>query len=141
MKMNISESLRLSGHAKEEIARDIIALGGLPFYSLVLVRAAIGDYLSFLIQVAAALPVLYLLSSLVRGANLHIARALILVVFTSIFYDALPFTVFSTLVWCGMIYSLTYLKTGVTEILKGVALGVVSVALSYSLTLLIFPVK
>lgn len=139
--MNISDSLKLSDYTKEEIARDLIALGGLPFYSLVLVRAAIGDYLSFLLQVAAALPVLYLLSSLVRGANLHIARALILVVFTSIFYDALPFTVFSFLVWGVMIYSLIYLKTDTKAIIKGIALGVVSVALSYSLTLLIVPVK
>lgn len=139
--MDIRDTFKLSGYAKEEIARDLIALGGLPFYSLVLVRAAIGDYLSFLIQVAAALPVLYLLSSLVRGANLHIARALILVVFTSIFYDALPFTVFSILVWCIMIYSLIYLKTDTKEILKGIAAGVVSVVISYSLTLLIFPVK
>lgn len=139
--MDIRDSFKLSGYAKEEIARDLIALGGLPFYSLVLVRAAIGEYLSFLIQVAAALPVLYLLSSLVRGANLHIARALILVVFTSIFYDALPFTVFSTLVWCMMIYSLSYLKVGTREILKGIALGVVSVVISYSLTLLIVPLK
>jgi hypothetical protein len=139
--MSISESLRLSVHTKEEIARDVIALGGLPFYSLVLVRAAIGDYLSFLVQVGAALPVLYLLSKVVRGANLHIARALILVVFTSVFYDALPFTVFSTLVWCGMIYALFYLKAGTGEILKGIALGIVSVALSYAFTLLIVPVR
>ncbi len=139
--MNISDTLKLSGSMKGEIARDLIALGGLPFYSLVLVRAAIGDYLSFLIQVAAALPALYLISSLVRGANLHIARALILVVFTSIFYDALPFTVFSFLVWGVMIYSLIYLKALPREILKGIALGIISVAVSYALTLLIVPVK
>ena len=137
--MNIRDSIRLSGDAKEEIARDIIALGGLPFYSLVLVRASIGGYLSFLSHVAVALPVLYLLSRLVRGVNLHIARALILVVFTSVYYKALPFTVFSLLVWCGMIYSLTYLKAGPREILKGIALGVASVVISYSVTLLIVP--
>ncbi len=135
--MNISETLKLPGNVKHEIARDVIALGGLPFYFLVLVRAAIGDYLSFLVQVAAALPVLYLLSKVVGGSNLHIARALILVVFTSVFYDALPFTVFSTLVWCGMIYALFYLKAGTGKILKGIALGILSVALSYAFTLLI----
>jgi len=137
--MNIRDSIRLSGDAKEEIARDIIALGGLPFYSLVLVRASIGGYLSFLSHVAVALPVLYLLSRLVRGVNLHIARGLILVVFTSVYYKALPFTVFSLLVWCGMIYSLSYLKSGPREILKGIALGVASVVISYSVTLLIVP--
>ena len=137
--MNIRDSIRLSGDAKEEIARDIIALGGLPFYFLVLVRASIGGYLSFLSHVAVALPVLYLLSRLVRGVNLHIARGLILVVFTSVYYKALPFTVFSLLVWCGMIYALIYLKTGAGGILKGIALGIVSVIISYSLTLLIVP--
>ena len=139
--MNISESIRLSGSAKAEIARDLVALGGLPFYFLVLVRASIGGYLSFLSHVAVALPVLYLLSRAVKGSNLHIARALILVVFTSLYYNALPFTIFSFLVWCGMIYALVFMNKGAGEITKGIALGVVSVAISYSLTLLIVAVK
>ncbi len=137
--MNIRDSLCLSRNAKDEIARDLIALGGLPFYFLVLVRSTIGGYLSFLSHVAVALPVLYLLSKAVKGSNLHIARGFILVVFTSIFYNALPFTVFSILVWCGMIYCLVYLKTGARDILKGIAIGVVSVMISYSVTLLIVP--
>ena len=137
--MNIRYTLNLSENMKDEIARDLIALGGLPFYFLVLVRSTIGGYHSFLSHVAVALPVLYLLSKAVKGSNLHIARGFILVIFTSIFYSALPFTVFSILVWCGMIYSLTYLKVGAGEILKGIALGVVSVVISYSLTLLIVP--
>jgi hypothetical protein len=40
-----------------------------------------------------------------------------------------------------MIYSLAYLKTGTREILKGIAVGAVSVIISYALTLLIVPVK
>lgn len=137
--MNIRDSLCLSKNARDEAARDLIALGGLPFYFLVLVRSTIGGYLSFLSHVAVALPVLYLLSKAVKGSNLHIARGFILVIFTSIFYNALPFTVFSILVWCGMIYCLVYLKTGTRDILKGIALGVVSVAISYSVTLFIIP--
>ena len=43
--MNIRDSIRLSGNAKDEIARDLIALGGLPFYLFVLVRSTIGGYL------------------------------------------------------------------------------------------------
>ncbi|HVY55223.1 MAG TPA: hypothetical protein VHC46_05645, partial [Thermodesulfobacteriota bacterium] len=117
------------------------ALGGLPFDLLVLARSTIGGYMSFFAHVAVALPVLYLLSRALRGSNMHIARALVLVVFTSIFYKALPFTIFSTLVWFGMIYSLVYLKTGTREILKGIALGIVSAVISYALTLLLFPVK
>jgi len=139
--MNLSGTFRLSDDAKEEIARDLVALGGLPFYLLVLVRSTIGGYMSFFSHVAIALPVLYLLSKALKGSNLHIARALILVIFTSIFYKALPFTVFSTFVWCGMIYTLVRLNKDVREILKGIAIGSVSVVISYALTLVFVPAR
>lgn len=138
--MNISGTLKLSGNAKEEIARDLIALGGLPFYLLILVRAAIGEYISFFIEIAIALPALYLISRALRGSNMHIARALVLVVFTSLFYKALPFTIFSSLVWCGMIYALYRLNKQAGEILKGIAAGAVSVVISYTLALVILHV-
>lgn len=137
--MITKNSLRLSGNTKDEIARDLIALGGLPFYLLVIVRSTIGGYLSFIYHVVIALPALFLLSKIVKGSNLHIARGFILVVFTSLFYKAVPFTIFSTLVWCVMIYSLYYLKTDTKEVIKGIALGIVTVIISYSLTLLIIP--
>ena len=134
---NISHALKMSGDMKEEIARDLVALGGLPFYLLVLVRSTIGGYMTFIFHVAIALPVLYLLSTLLRGSNLHIARALVLVIFTSLFYKALPFTIFSSLVWCGMIYALVRLHKSAGEIVKGITIGIISVVMSYSLTLVI----
>lgn len=137
--MNVMESLNISSNIKEEVARDLIALGGLPFYFLVIVRSSIGDYFSFLCQILIALPVLYLISKVVKNSNLHIARGFILVIFTSIFYEAMSFTILSILVWGCMILSLTYLKVDTKEIIKGVALGVVSVIISYTLTLLIIP--
>lgn len=137
--MNVTESLNVPRFTKNEVARDLIALGGLPFYFLVLVRATIGSYHEFLSQVAIALPALYVLSIFVKGSNLHIARGLVLVVFTSIFYEALPFTVFSALVWACMILSLIYLKVAKGEIIRGIVIGAASVAISYSLTLLIVP--
>lgn len=137
--MNLRYPTALSQTARQEIARDLIALGGLPFYLLVVARSTVGSYYSFLCQVAIALPVLFLLSRVVRGSNPHIARALILVVFTSLFYRALPFTIFAALVWGCMIFSLMYLKVSTGEILKGIALGAASAAVSYALTLLIVP--
>ena len=128
-----------SGSTMYGIARDLVALGGLPFYLLVAARAAIGPYPAFLSQVVIALPVLLLLARLVPKSNLHIARALILVVFTSVFYESPLFTAFSTLVWAGMIFSLVRLKTPAKEITRGIALGIVSVVLGYLLTLLIVP--
>lgn len=137
--MNITESLKISNNIKEEVARDLIALGGLPFYFLVIVRSSIGDYFTFLCQILIALLVLYLISKVVKNSNLHIARGFILVIFTSIFYEALPFTIFSILVWGCMIISLMYLKIDNKEIIKGVASGVVGVIIAYTLTLLIVP--
>lgn len=119
--------------------RDVVALGGLPFYLLVAARAAIGPYPAFLSQVVIALPVLILLARLVRVSNLHIARALILVVFTSIFYKSPQFTIFAALVWAAMIFSLVRLKVPSGEIVKGIAIGAVSIAAGYLLTLLIVP--
>ena len=113
----------------------------MPFYLLILVRAAIGEYISFLIEVAIALPVLYLLSRALKGSNMHIARALVLVVFTSLYYKALPFTIFSSLVWCGMIYALYRLNKPAGEILKGITAGAAGALISYALTLLFISLK
>lgn len=137
--MSTRASAVLSTGTKQEILRDIVALGGLPFYVLVTARAAIGPYPAFLSQVVIALPVLILLARLVRGSNLHIARALILVVFTSIFYKSPQFTIFAALVWAGMIFSLVRLKVPSGEIVRGVTLGAVSAAVGYAITLLIVP--
>jgi hypothetical protein len=132
-------SLYKRENTKQEIFRDIVALGGLPFYLLVAARAAIGPYPAFLSQVVIALPVLILLARLGRDSNLHIARALILVVFTSIFYKSPQFTIFAALVWAGMIFSLVRLKVPSGEIARGIALGAVSIAAGYFVTLLIVP--
>ena len=137
--MSTRASAILSGHSEEEIYRDLVALGGLPFYLLVAARAAIGPYPAFLCQVVIALPMLILLARLVPKSNRHIARALILVVFTSIFYESPLFTAFSTLVWAGMIFSLVRLRTPAKEITRGIALGAASAAAGYFLTLLIVP--
>jgi len=134
-----SDTMTRSGNVKEVVSRDLIALGGLPFYLLIIVRASIGDYPYFLSHVAVALPVVYLFSKIVKGSNLHIARALILVVFTSMFYEHLPFTIFASLVWACMILSLYYLNVSGREIIKGIAAGAVSAAISYLLTMVIVP--
>ncbi len=86
-----------------------------------------------------ALPILILLARLVRGSNLHIARVLILVVFTSIFYKSPQFTIFAVLVWAAMIFSLVRLKVPSGEIVRGIAIGAVAVAAGYFITLLIVP--
>jgi hypothetical protein len=138
--MRISDLLLESGGIRNEIARDLIALGGLPFYLLVIARATVGSYHDFLSRLVIALITFYILSRFVKDVNQHIARALILVVFTSLHYQHLPFAIFALIVWAMMIYSLTYLKVSGREIVMGITLGAVSAVLGYLLTFLIVPV-
>ena len=122
---------------KKEIARDSLAIGSIPFYILVMIRAVIGQYLIFVYQALIAITVLFILSKIIKNSNLHMARAFILVVFTSIFYNDLFYTVFVFLVFIMMLVSCSYLKIKKAEIGKGILLGIVASLVSYWLAGLI----
>jgi hypothetical protein len=125
--------LNLPHHVQREIARDIVALGGYPFYFIVIIRASIGGYIPFVYQLVLALAFLFLASRLFRHSNLHIARGLILVVFTSLFYRALFYSIFAVVLWFGMIAALRTLNTERGEIARGIASGAVSTIVAYLL--------
>jgi hypothetical protein len=115
---------------KKEVFRDVLALGSIIFYFIVLVRALIGDYLPFVYQLVIAFVLLIVLSYFVKGSNNHLARMLVLVIFTSLFYNQIVFTVFVSFVFVLAIVSSYYLKK---DILKGLVLGIVSSLVSYFL--------
>ncbi len=119
---------------KKEIARDLLALGGIPFYFIVVIRAIIGKYSPFVYQLVLALAVLVILSLIFKNFNQQIARGLILVFFTSLFYNDMLFTIFAFLLWLFMIYSLFYLKIKNNEIVKGLLFGVIGITTGYYLT-------
>ncbi len=120
---------------KKEIARDIIALGSIPFYFIVIIRAIIGEYTPFVYQLLFTFIILLVLYQFTRF-NQYIARGLVLVVFTSAFYNVVLYTIFAVLLWICMILSLVYLKFKGSEITKGVLLGFISTGISYYLTTL-----
>jgi len=124
---------------KKEIARDIIALGSIPFYAIVFVRVIIGKYMPFIYYMVIAFVLLIILSKLIKNSNMHIARGLVLMVFISFFYKVLLFTVFAGLLWVLMLVSSYYLKVKTKEIWKGVLLGVLSMLISYLIMLFFMP--
>jgi hypothetical protein len=77
------------------------------------------------------------LSFLVKGANNHIARSFVLVVFTSLFYKDSMFAFFAALLWISMIWAAVYLKIKKNSIVKGSALGIIAVLAGYYLSLFI----
>jgi hypothetical protein len=122
---------------KYEIARDSMAFGSILFYLIVIIRSLIGEYMIFVYQLLIAIIILIISSFIIKNANHHLARAFVLVVFTSLFYKDSLFTVFAVLLWVSMIGAAFYIKENKKSIFKGVFLGIVVALLSYFLSLVI----
>jgi len=117
---------------KKEAARDIIALGSIPFYFIVIIRALIVSYKPFLYQLIIAAFFLFLLSLFVKKSDFYVSRSLILLTFTNIFYQEIEYLIFSSLLWLGLLISSNYLNRGKKkEIVIGLFLGISSVAVAY----------
>ena len=120
----------------KETARDLIALGSIPFLLLTIVRVSTGPAyypLQFIIS-----SVLFFILRMIFKAELHAGLGVILVTFTSIFYRSALFTAFALIVYAGIIVSLFYLKRDKTGILKGILLGSISAGIGYFIVRLIF---
>ena len=122
---------------KYEIARDLMAFGSILFYLIVLVRSTIGEHKIFVYQLLVAAVVLILLSLIIKNSNYYISRAFVLVVFTSLFYKDIPFTIFASLLWIFMIGAAFYIKETKESVTKGVVLGVIATIISYYFSLVI----
>ena len=115
----------------KETARDLLALGSIPFYFLVVVRAVIGNYNLFIYQMVIASLVSFVLYLLIKDSNLHVARALIAVIFTSGFYKEIIYTTFAVLVWVLLLFAAYYIKRKIGNVVRGVFIGILSSLAGY----------
>ena len=115
----------------KETARDLLAFGSIPFYFLVAVRAVIGKYNVFVYQMVIAAIVVFMLYFIIKNSDLHIARSLAAVVFTSIFYNALLYTFFAALVWVLLVIAAYYVKRNIGFVLRGIIIGLISSVAGY----------
>lgn len=114
-----------------EIVRDIIALGGLPFFVIVLIRVFIlPDYPYYLSQFAVA-GVIFFISMLLFKQNLHAGLGLILLVFTTLLYEDVRFGILVGILYIFLIAGLIYLKKDKKKIFIGILIGGVSSLISY----------
>ena len=125
---------------KDELARDIIALGSIPFYFIVFIRAVIGKYLPFIYHMLFAAILIFLLSKLIKNSDLYIARSFVLFVFTSFFYRQTLFTIFAGILFILMMlasFQIHKNKTASTTApINGLLIGILSSILSRPLTVL-----
>jgi hypothetical protein len=122
---------------KYGIARDSMAFGSILFYLIVIIRAIIGKYMPFVYQILIAITILILVSFIIKNANHHLARAFVLVVFTSLFYKDNLYTIFAVLLWIFMVLSAFYIKINKKSIFKGIILGIFASLVSYYLSLVV----
>ena len=111
-------------------ARDIIAIGGVPFFILVLARVYMlnnPEYFSqFLISGAV-----FLLAFLLFKQNIYSGLGLIILVFTSMYYNDVIFTVFGVIAYALLLVGLFYLKEDWKKVISGVVFGAVAIGASY----------
>jgi hypothetical protein len=120
-----------------ELARDLIALGGLPFFLLVIIRVSINPDFHYIFQFVIA-GILFFIMKFFFKYEIHSGLALILLLFIGNYYWDLKFMIFATLMYFLLIASLFYLKKNNKEILKGILFGGISSAISYFSVKLIF---
>ncbi|MBI3034902.1 hypothetical protein HYY71_01135 [Candidatus Woesearchaeota archaeon] len=119
----------------KEIARDLLALGSIPFYFLVVVRAVIGKYNAFVYQMLIAALVVFILYFLMKDSSLHVGRAFVILVFTSLFYKDMLFAAFASLAWVLLLISAYYIKRSVGFVLRGIMIGAIGSLAGYYTTL------
>jgi len=120
-----------------ETARDLIALGSPLFFVIVIARISILSNYEYLSQFIIAGVLFFTLMFFFKG-NLYSGLGLIVLVFTTLFYNNLKFSIFAILIYLGLIVSLIYLKTDKEKVFKGVLAGAISTAISYFIVDFIF---
>ena len=118
---------------KKETARDFLALGSWIFFILVIGRALIKPYRPFVDQVVIAGLILLIVGFLIKNYDGYLAKGLVLVVFTILFYEDNVFTVFAILAMVGLVISSYFITKDKVKIIKGLVIGAVSVGVAYYL--------
>jgi len=114
-----------------EFARDLLALGSIPFYFLFVIRVLILKDKVFIYQMIIAAISIFVLYFIIKDANLHIARSFVVLVFANLVYKEKIFGIFSVLVWIFVLISAHYLKKSASSMFRGIVIGIASSLAGY----------
>ena len=124
-------------YSLKEIVRDFIALGSPIFFILVIVRVSLLSNFEYLSQFVIA-GILFIVLFFFIKINMYSGLSLIVLIFTTLYYNNLRFWIFASLAYLGLLVSLIYLKEDKKKIAYGVLLGIISTIISYFTVNLIF---
>ena len=124
---------------KRENARDILALGSWIFYLLVIGRSLIKPYRPFADQIIIAGVIIIISGLIFRKFDFdgYVARCLILVVFTSLFYNSFIYTLFAVATGFLLVYSSYFSGNSVKRIIFGFIAAVIGISAGYYLSLIV----
>jgi hypothetical protein len=114
----------------KELARDFLALGSIPFFLIVVVRVFIAPIANYQYSLLVSLVVIFIVTLFFKNQD-YLARGVVLLFFTSLYYNDNVYTNFVRIVWVLMVFSSYYLKRDNLLIVKGILLGVVATAIGY----------
>ena len=117
------------GDLKREIARDFIALGGIPFFAIVLVRVYILSQPNYFYQFLIAGGIFLGLYYFVKQ-NVYSGLSLIALFFTANHYQEYKYSIFGSVIYLGLLFSLHYLGKDKKKIGLGVVLGAIAIFIS-----------
>lgn len=111
-------------------ARDIVALGSIPFFILVLVRVYLLNKPDYFSQFLIA-GVLFLILAFSFKFDKYSGLGLVILIFTILYYNVNTYTIFSSITYVLLLISLIYLKKVKKKIFLGTATGALCSVVSY----------
>jgi hypothetical protein len=125
--------VRVSERWLHEVQRDLMALGSVVFYVLVLGRALVGPFWDLATPLLVVGVALLAVNALLSQADLYLTRALIVAVLVTRHYGDLVFGMFAAAAFVLMVLSAPGLGRSRSSIVQGLALGVVLSVAGYGL--------
>lgn len=122
----------------QEFARDLIAIGGIPFFILVVVRSFVLDVPWYPWQFIIG-GVVFLILAFIFKSDIYSGLALVLLVFTVLFYESMRYTIVVSIFYLILLGGLVYLGKGKLKIIKGILFGAVASGVSWWIVSLLFP--
>ena len=122
---------------KSELARDFIALGGIPFFILALIRIYLLEQPNYFARFIIA-GAIFLTLTLLLKTNVYSGLGFIALIFTAIYYNDIEYNLFASLVYLGLVFSLIYLKKDKKKVFLGILFAGVASVIGYYLANLFY---
>jgi hypothetical protein len=120
-----------------DLQRDVLALGSVVFYFLVIGRALVGPFWDLFVPLMIIAATLVIVNYFSKRFDLYITRGIVLAIFVTRHYGDIIFGVFAAIAMTAMIIASVNLGTSKKKIEQGVLLGLLCGVLMYPLAMLL----